>query len=261
MPIKIINQKVCKAFSDAAGQYEQLTSLHKDIGRELIKRIRAPNDAPSILDVGMGTGWLTGQLCSFFPQSLVVGVDFAPGMIEVASRLNEEEFTIIGADARCLPFRSETFDVIVSNLAYHWLEDLPSAFAQCHRTLKKGGILGLTMCGRQTFDELFLALEKTQGPGEIFAIRRLPPEELIAESLQKAGFKNAEIKQEQKRLRFSEMMGLIQWIKDIGANALAQDIYIGKAWLKRASEYYNQHCKDRLGIYATFEVVWVVAKK
>jgi len=42
---------------------------------------------------------------------------------------------------------------------------------------------------------------------------------------------------------------------------LAKDIYLGKDLLLRTNEYYNAEYKGRLGIYATFQVIWVKAKR
>ena len=85
MPIRYIDQKIRKAFSDAAVQYDVLTGLHKEIGRELIHKVKE-RECQRILDVGMGTGWLTNRLTYFFPESNVVGIDFASGMIEMAKQ-------------------------------------------------------------------------------------------------------------------------------------------------------------------------------
>ena len=56
-------------------------------------------------------------------------------------------------------------------------------------------------------------------------------------------------------------MSMIKWVKDIGANALVKDTYMGKDLLLRTNEYYNANYQDRLGIYATFELIWVEAKR
>ena len=98
MILDFIDQKIRKAFSDAAMQYDILAGLHKEIGRELIKKNISRENTNTILDVGMGTGWLTGKLSFYFPESKVVGIDFAPGMIK-AAKDSEHTFTMIQADA------------------------------------------------------------------------------------------------------------------------------------------------------------------
>ncbi len=274
MILKFIDQKIRRAFSNSALQYEALAGLHKEIGRELTSKISLDIPSPKILDVGMGTGWLTKRLKNFFPDSLVVGLDFADGMIDVA-RQSFEGFQIIQADARELPFKEKAFDLVVSNLSYQWVEDLERAFRRSFEVMKSGGTFSLTMFGFETFKELFEALENSLGNSvgqnfldknsaqekSFFPVRRLPQRGQIEKAFQGAGFTDVHVDFERIKVRFPDMMGLLQWTKNIGANKLKKDIYVGKEFLNRTNEYYNQHFKDAFGIYATFEVVWVSGRK
>src|SRR3989338_4134445 len=102
MPLKLIDDKIRRAFSDAAPQYDVLTGLHKEIGRELLAKAAADEGSGPILDVGtvpiptfildvgMGTGWFTGRLKNCFPDARVVGIDFAAGMVDVAGGRGKE---------------------------------------------------------------------------------------------------------------------------------------------------------------------------
>lgn len=265
MILKLLDDRIRRAFSDAALQYDVLTNLHKEIGRELLQNVAGDVGMvpmpTSILDVGIGTGWLTSRLKTHFPDAVVIGLDFAAGMVE-AAKSKEENFHIIQADARHLPFRENTFDLVVSNLAYQWMPDLPQAFSGCHRILKKDGKLCLTMFGHGTFEELFVALEKTrQGIKEKTALPRLAGEAQIREGLRAAGFRDIAVESEHIKVHFADMPALVKWIKDIGANALVNNIFIGRDWLTRANEYYHHAFRDRWGVAATFEVVWVAARK
>ena len=278
MILKSIDQRIRRAFSNSALQYEALTGLHKEIGRELIHKINlddslskildigmVPMPTSKVLDVGMGTGWLTKRLKNFFPDSLVVGLDFADGMI-AAARQNSEGFQIIQADAKDLPFKEERFDLIISNLAYQWIEDLPRAFQRGYVILKRGGTFLLTMFGHETFQELFEALESSVEKKSLtqisdFPVRRLPQREQIDQALEHAGFIDVKVDFERIKVRFPDMMGLIQWTKNIGANNLKKNIYVGKEFLSRANDYYHEHFKDSFGIYATFEVIWASGRK
>ena len=130
MALNFIDQKIRKSFSDAAAQYDVLTGMHNEIGRELLKKVIDTDLTDSILDIGMGTGRLTRRLKFYFPESQVIGMDFAEGMIEIAKNKGGGE-GIIQADAAALPFKSNSFNVIVSNLAFQWIRDLSSAFKLC----------------------------------------------------------------------------------------------------------------------------------
>jgi malonyl-CoA O-methyltransferase len=263
MIFNAIDRKIRDAFSDAAMQYDVLTGLHKEIGRELTKKIQAHHPCAYVLDIGMGTGWFTRRLTDTFPGAMVVGVDFAAGMID-AARERGGGFKIVQADAARLPFKDNTFDLITSNLAYQWVDNLSGAFQLCRERLNENGKFCLTMFGYHTFYELFAAIEacvdrKVDGGG--LSIRRLADRDRVAQALEEAGFRDRQVTAERVKVRFPDVMGLIKWIKDIGANALPRDMYVGKDLMARVDGYYNARYQDRLGIFATFEVIWVEARK
>jgi len=259
MVLNVIDYKIRQAFSGAALHYDVLSSLHREIGRELTSKIQmlaAPY--ARILDVGMGTGWLTDRLTQFFPDAEVIGMDVAPGMI-VEAKKRAGLFKIVQADAANLPFRSQSFDLITSNLAYQWVRDLRQSFVACHTLLQPEGFLCLTMFGYNTFSELFESFKQVSG--NELAISRLAKRDTVEQILLDSRFKGIETRQERIKVRFPDMLGLMKWIKDIGANALPRDVYIGRDLLVRANEYYNSHFTDRLGVYATLEVIWIEARK
>lgn len=258
MLLKFIDRKIRQAFSDSAFQYEVLASLQKEIGRELTKKIEVAESFTNILDVGMGTGWLTHRLAMLFPDAKVIGIDFADGMIEHAKK-KEGDFGVIQADARNLPFQKNTFDLIVSNLAYQWVEDLAAAFRSGYGVLKPNGKIHCTIFGRNTVPELFVALEQSlETPGPM---KRLADQTQIEQALQEAGFQNIEIDSETIKVHFEDMLALVKWLKKIGANVPQQDVYVGRDRLVRANEYYKEHFKDSWGVYASFEIIWVKAEK
>jgi len=257
---KTIDKKICEAFSDAAVQYDVLTSLHKEIGRDLLKKITAREQCSRILDIGMGPGWLTKRIAFYFPESKIIGTDFAPGMIDLAKN-NSEGIQLIVADAGALPFQNDVFDIIVSNLAYQWVADLEHAFQSCYASLNEGGVFCFTAFGRNTLDELFVSLENATEQKMQLPFHRLASQEKITHAMEQSGFQDIQVDYERIKVRFPDMMGLMKWIKNIGANTLRNGTYIGKDLITRANEYYEQHFKDRFGIYTTFEVIWVEAKK
>lgn len=270
MLLDVIDRKIRRAFSDAALEYDLLTSLHKEIGRELVRKVGAHSSAPlqeqdneTILDIGMGTGWLTGKLKFYFPESQVVGIDFAEGMLDVAKE-QHEGFEMLQANALRLPFKADTFDLVVSNLSLQWIKSLNVCFEQCKKTLKKNGYIYVTLFGYETFTELFESLEKARQikkrEGSL-KVQRLPSMEMVEAALQKAQLRNVQLKKEIIKVHFKDMFRLIKWIKSIGANGLPKQMFIGKEMLSLANDHYERFFKDKFGIYATFEVIWAQAQK
>jgi len=255
----VVNQKIRNAFSGAAHRYDRLTDFHKSIGRRLAEKVRHGGPFARILDIGMGTGGFTGLLTESFPSARVIGIDFAAGMIDQA-REKERAFLIVQGDAFSLPFKDGAFDAIVSNLAYQWMPDLARAFGHCRTKLNQGGKLYLTIFGHDTFGELFETLKECLGSNDA-GIRRLAGRKEVTEALEKAGFHDVRVSSEYLKTVFPDMIALIKWIKEIGANALAKDFYLGKDLVSRMNGYYNECFHAGQGVYATSEIIWVEADR
>lgn len=259
MLLNQIDKKISQAFSNAALEYDVLTGLHKEIGRDLVKDILKGEEYQSILDVGMGTGWLTNKVKFYYPEARVMGLDFASGMIDFAKE-KYDGLDFIQGDANYLPFKKNSIDLVFSNLAYQWVNDLEKAFVDVNNILTSNGRFKATLFGANTFDELFVALKETSND-PLDSLKKLMSFEEVKDSLQKANFKEINLDYEQIKIRFKDMMALLKWIKEIGANCLDHNTMIGKDLLLNANEYYNQRYRDKFGVYATFEVIWIDAKK
>ncbi len=248
--------KIRKAFSESADQYDILTSLHKEIGRELVKK-HVKHAANVILDVGCGTGYVANKAKFFYPESRLIGLDIAEGMLEKARELHEGiAIEWVHGDAAHLPFDDKSIDIIFSNLAYQWVEDLPQGFREAKRVLADKGLLALTMFGGRTCEELFISLEHVGVTG----IRRLADPDQVKAALQTAGFVNAQVDYELIKIQFENLWDLLKWLKAIGANQIPTEGFIGKNQLNKAAEYYRANFPYHQGISASFEVIWVKAQ-
>lgn len=260
MILKTLHQQICRAFSNSAVHYEVLAGMQYEIGRDLIKTLDWAEDDRRILDVGMGTGQLTNRLSHLCSGAKIFGLDFAQGMVMKAKE-KYETFSVVQANARYLPFSQESLDVVFSNLAYQWVDDLPGAFTEVRRVLKNNGKFCATLFGRQTLDEFFQSLASVASfKQRKVHLQRLQGEAAVREALCVAGFKDFAIKSEMIKTHFDDMQSLLQWLKLIGANRLNRDVYLGPRCLAEASQYYEKQFKGRWGVVATFEVIWVKGK-
>ena len=88
----------------------------------------------TVLDLACGTGWLSSRLEG---QNVKVhGVDLTPSMLAKAKRQINGDFLIGVAEA--LPYRSESFDAIVCNMAFSHFNYHATA-GEIYRTLKPSG--------------------------------------------------------------------------------------------------------------------------
>ena len=129
------------------------------------------------------------------------------------------------ADGNHLPFSDGSFDIVISNLAYQWAEDLSRAFSEARRVLTPDGVLACTLFGYNTCQELFQSLDEAKAGALQFT--RLPDESQVREALIVSGFKNPKVDSEQIKIEFKDMYELMAWLKSIGANHLPREGYLG----------------------------------
>lgn len=75
-------------------------------------------------------------------------------MIGQASEQSGPVVEWLVADAESLPFPSDSFDVVFSNLMVQWCDDPRTVFAECRRVLRPGGRLVLSTLLEGTLTEL-----------------------------------------------------------------------------------------------------------
>jgi tRNA (cmo5U34)-methyltransferase len=96
-----------------------------------------------VLELGCGTGNLTGLIVKHIPEAKITAVDISEKMIlECKARLKKDTIDYIREDFSRLKFKEESFNLIISSIAIHHLVDSEKEklFYNIYKWLKKGGI-------------------------------------------------------------------------------------------------------------------------
>lgn len=128
-------------WQERAAQYDRTTL--KMTGSTIPRLIELvnPHINDNILDVCCGTGAVAREL--LHTGATVSGIDFAPDMIEQASRsLPSAQF--VTGDAQKLPYDDNRFDAVLTNFGHYHLPDPDRAILEAARVLKPGGRYGFT---------------------------------------------------------------------------------------------------------------------
>ena len=115
--------------------FESLTSGLRLIG----VRMFLPKKGMKVLDVGCGTGIHLDMYRRF--NCKLYGIDTSPSMLDVArSRLGDKAELHLG-DATQMPYKKDTFDLILCMLALHEMEQLTRilVLSEIRRVLKTDG--------------------------------------------------------------------------------------------------------------------------
>lgn len=105
---------------------------------ELIERVVDSTSTFRLLDLGCGQGHFTKKIKEKFVNAEISGADYSLSAIEFASN-NSKEIDYIVADAYCLPYVDEYFDVIVCNNIWEHVADPLCLLRQISKKMKRGG--------------------------------------------------------------------------------------------------------------------------
>ena len=94
-----------------------------------------------VLDVACGTGTLLQMVAARHPNTSLAGIDIDPKVLARAKAKVGTKAVLDLASATALPLTSETFDIVLSSLAFHHLtlEEKAAAMREVHRVLRSGG--------------------------------------------------------------------------------------------------------------------------
>ena len=132
---------VRKQFGPAAEAY--LASAVHAQGDDLLRLVELldPRANDAVLDLGCGVGHTLRRVAP--KVRLAVGADATAGMLDGARTLMTQEgianVTLVITAAEFLPFLDGWFDGVTCRLAAHHFADMPRAFAEVARVLKKNG--------------------------------------------------------------------------------------------------------------------------
>lgn len=94
----------------------------------------------SILEIAAGTGQVTRNIVSRFPEAKVTATDINTGMLDVAKKIViSENVNWQIADACELPFEDNSFDAVICQFGIMFFPDKQKAVNEAFRVLKPGG--------------------------------------------------------------------------------------------------------------------------
>ncbi|MGH8714154.1 MAG: methyltransferase domain-containing protein, partial [Casimicrobiaceae bacterium] len=162
---------------------------------------------------------------------------------------------LVCGDVRSLPIRPASVDLVWSNLALQWVDDLPLALAEFHRVLNVGGLLSFTTFGPDTLKELRSAFAAVDDAAHV---NRFVDMHDIGDMLVQAGFADPVMDMEMITVTYGDAASLMRDLKAIGAQNARVERPRGmtgrRKWQRMLAALEAFRRDGRLP--ATFEVVY-----
>lgn len=271
-PGALDKRAVRRAFGRAAAGYDAHAVLQREVCERMAERLQFLKTTPHrILDAGCGTGYGSRRLLAHWPDAHLVALDIAPAMLEtaraqrpgwlhrlpglagMAQRFARERF--VCGDLEALPLAAGCIDMLWSNLALQWSNDLDGTFAGFQRVLAPDGLLMFSTFGPDTLRELRAAFAELDDAPHV---SRFADMHDIGDALVRAGFAAPVMDRDVLTLTYDDLPSLMRDLKGLGAHNAAtgrRQGLMGKSEWRRLQDVYETFRRDGK-LPATYEVVY-----
>ena len=215
---------------------------------------------PLALDLGCRDGVLARALGGRGGVETLVQMDAALGFARRAPGI-----ALVG-EAEALPFKAESFDLILSALDLHAVNDLPGALLQLRAALKPDGLLLAALFAGETLRELrraWLEAELAEEGGAGIRVAPFADPRDLGALLQRAGFALPVIDSDAIAVTYPDALKLMRELRAMGeANAASgrRRGFTRRTTLARAvAEYARLFGQTDGRVPARFEIVTLTA--
>ncbi|XP_012280977.1 arginine-hydroxylase NDUFAF5, mitochondrial [Orussus abietinus] len=223
-----------------------------------------------VLDLGCGRGHVSKHLLNESVEELML-TDTCSKMLEQAKTTDGIKVERRVIDEEELPFDSSTFDMVISCLSLHWVNDLPGCFSKIMNILKNDGVFMAAIFGGDTLYELrsSLQLAELERDGGI-SPHISPFTEIrdIGSLMTRAGYNMLTIDTDEIVIGFPSMFELLWDVKGMGENNASRNrkLHLNRDTLLAAAAIYSQLYgkvkKDGSRyIPATFQIIYMLGWK
>lgn len=265
----VFDRRAVRAHRDrSAAGAERHDFLLREVGERLTDRLLdVRRRFPLALDLGCRHGLLGDLLAARGGARCLVQCDLAPALLRRAAEAGgAAERLTLAADEEILPFHRASFDLVVSNLALHWVNDLPGCLLQIRNVLKPDGLFLASLFGPETLAELRAALTQAELDESGGAHPRVAPFAEMAELgalLQRAGFALPVVDADSLTVSYSDALGLMRDLRGMGeTNAVrgrARAFSRRTLFARTAAAYAARHAGSDGRLPATFQIVYLTA--
>jgi SAM-dependent methyltransferase len=260
--MRVFDRRLVRARRERwAGRFDAHDFLFREVADRLADRLQdTTRRFPFALDLGCRSGVLAQVLAGRGGVETFVQMELSERLARSAARRGP---TVV-ADEEALPFADASFDLVLSCLSLHWVNDLPGTLIQARRALKPDGLFLAALFGLGTLGELRQALLEAEIETSGGAGPRVSPFADLRDGaalLQRAGFALPVADADAIAVTYPDALALMRELRHMGeANATAARPRrpLRRATLMRAAAIYAERHGDHEGrVPARFRVIYL----
>ncbi|XP_046769408.1 arginine-hydroxylase NDUFAF5, mitochondrial isoform X2 [Gallus gallus] len=208
------------------------------------------------------------------PRTFPLALDLGSGRGYIARHLNqkstsESEIPTVSvvADEECLPFKENTFDLVVSSLSLHWVNDLPKAFREIHQVLKPDGVFIGAMFGGDTLYELRCSLQLAELEREGGFSPHVSPFVAVSDLghlLSRAGFNTLTVDTDEIQVNYPGLFEVMEDLQGMGESNCSwnrKPLLHRDTMLAAAAIYQEMYGNSDGSVPATFQIFYMIGWK
>ncbi|MBP9721901.1 MAG: malonyl-ACP O-methyltransferase BioC [Gammaproteobacteria bacterium] len=257
--------KIKQAFNKAAASYSTTAVLQQEICHRLTEQLEFFTIKPElILDLGIGTGLSIPPLANLYPDSKIIGLDFAEQMLNIAKLNNQNNNNLfICADINNIPIADNSVDIIFSNFSLQWCDNIADVFRECYRILKNDGLFIFSIPGPSSLYELKEALNAVDP--EYDHVNNFIDMHDLGDMLVQNKFAHPVMDNDQFTLTYKNIINILKDLKALGANTKLSANYrktlFGKYKFNQLYYAYEKFKQSDNKYPLTYEVIYAHAFK
>ena len=255
---------IAARFTAAAPTYERHAEMQVRAADEVMSLLDNVGVPERILEIGCGTGLLTRQLVTAFPEAEIVALDLSPSMAEEARQsLETDRSTRFLAGGMEQLVDTGSFDLVTSSSSIHWMIPLVGVFETVTGILRPGGCFVFSIMLNGTLQELREA--RAHAAPHKMPAARLPETQEVLEHL---GAPAYEILWHEEKTFRAVHGSAADFLQSIHEQGLTGGPYSssGKPLTRSEIEklivrYDEQFSANGDGVYATYRLLTVFARR
>jgi malonyl-CoA O-methyltransferase len=263
-----IKQGIRRNFARRAQSYDRHAEMQRRMAHGLVAAVGGSlARAGRILEIGCGTGYLTGLLRQANGMAQLVALDLDAALVAAARRRlgpgPGAGVAWLVADGE-IPLRG-SYDLIIANATFQWFTRPGETLAAYYRSLAPGGVLAFSTLGPQTFQELAESLDRAARSLNLPAPPPIPAQgfgdrETWSHRLYRAGFPQARLARQMVTATFPSVKEFLKALQATGATNPRPCPFSPRLLRALINAYQTGYGSDG-AIPVSYEIIWAVAQK